>query len=241
MARPCGCGSGGGTYIGVDGIVVSGTGTPQDPGRIGLANPITGIGCDAIMSCVSSRLGTGLRYDSVIGRMQVALSADGGNNLIFGTDNGLYTTGGGGGGGDTGATVDGLVALTTPVIGGSYGAGYSQFPEGQLRPYEIALDMDLRMIHVPVRRSRELFVVAQHYRDLGNYNPVYAGVATNSIELQVAQRIMYLPGGSPSGNAWDPTYASKAGYFGYNTRHGVGMPLIADVLAAVQRRTVLYL
>ena len=243
MARPCGCaGECGCTYIGIDGIRVTGTGTTRDPGRIGLTNPITGAGCDAIMTCVGNRAGAGLRYSSVTGQLSAAISSDSGNNISIGTDNGLYATGGSGGGGDGGgATVDGLAARTTPIIGGSQGAGYSMWPENGIEPYRAAMAEELDIIHAPVRRSRDGFLLASYFRTIGNYNYRFQGGTTDTYDLQQANRVWYIPGGDPSGNAFDPTYAAQGGYFGFAQRDTRGMARISDILELVQRRVVMYL
>lgn len=242
MARPCGCaGECGCTYLGVDGIRITGTGTTRDPGRIGLANPITGAGCDAIMSCVSTRLGPGLRYNATNRQIVAAISSDGGNTITYGTDSGLYSAGGGTGTDGGFATVAGLVARTTPFIGGSYGAGYSMHPEGRIDPYRIGMDMELSLVHVPVRRSREYFCVAQHHRNLGSYNYRTSQERTDLYDLAMAQDQWYIPAGDPSGDWQDPIYQPQAGYFGFNARDGRSMPLLSDVFGVVQRRVVLYL
>lgn len=241
MARPCGCsGECGCTYIGVDGIIVTGTGTALNPGRIGLSNPVAGTGCDAIFSCISARLGPGMRYNPTTKQLSAAISADGGNTLTYGTDNGLYTSGGGTGT-DSYATVAGLIAQTNPVVGGSYGAGLSMHPEGDITPYRVGMDMELPLLHVPVRRTREYFLVAQHYRDLGNYNPTFSGEITTNQDLAMLQRTWYQPGGAPTGDGFNPTFAPQAGYFGFATRDSRRAPLLSDVFNATQRRCVLYL
>lgn len=245
MARPCGCaGECGCTYVGVNGVTITGSGTTRDPGKVGLSSVIAGVGCNGIMSCVGSRVGPGLRYSAVTSQISVNLSADSGNALIFGTDNGLYSTGGSGSGSDSGATVDGLVAQTTPVIGGSYGAGISLWPEGPIDTYKAALDMELNLIHVPVRRSAEYMMMVSHNRLLGSYNYRYSG-STYDLNLMAADRFWYTPGGDPTvgaGNQWsEPTYAPQSGYFGWQQPDRHGMPRLADVLQLVNRRVVLYL
>lgn len=242
MARPCGCaGECGCTVLGINGIGVTGTGTSRDPFRVGLTNPITGTGCTAIMSCVSSRLGPGLRYNATTGQLSVALSSDSGNAITFGTDNGIFSTGSGTGGEGGTATVDGLVARTTPIIGGTYGAGYSMWPEGTVDPYRAAMAMELQVIHVPVRRSRENFLWAQHFRNLGTYNYRNAAETTTGYDLTQGKRQWYIPGGDPQGNVFDPDYTSQTGYFGFKWHDGRGMPRVSDVFEIVQRRAVLYL
>ncbi len=242
MARPCGCsGECGCTYIGVDGVRVTGTGTTRDPGRIGLSNPLTGLGCDAVMSCVGARVAGGLRYDSTARTIAVRLSADSGNNLVFGSDNGLYGAGGAGGG-TSGATV---ASLPTFVVGGSYGAGYAMHPEGNIDTYRVAADLDLiKLIHAPVRRTREYQLVCQHQRNLGQYNFRWSGTNTDAVDLAQAEQMWYIPGGDPtamSGGVFGSTFEAKGGYFGHGWRDSYAVPLLTDVLRTIDKRQVLYL
>lgn len=242
MGRPCGCsGECGCTYLGVNGITITGTGTTHDPGRIGLSSTITGDGCGSIMGCVGSHLGTGLRYDPLAKNIFAAISTDGGNTIVYGSDGGLFTAGGGGSSDSGFATVDGLIARTSPFVGGSYGAGLSMVPEGALKTYQVAMDQELDLIHVPVRRSREYFCVAQSSRQMGDYNYHFAGNTTDSMDLAMTRRMVYIPGGDPSGDFSSPTYENEAGYFGYSEPWQLGMPLLSDVFELTQRRTVLYL
>jgi hypothetical protein len=242
MGRPCGCsGECGCTYVGVNGIVITGSGTTRDPGRVGLADVISGTGCDSIMGCVGSHVGTGMRYDPTAKHIFTSISSDGGNNIVYGTDGGLFSAGGSGSGDSGYATVDGLVAKTTPFIGGSYGAGLSMVPEGPIQTYQTAMDLDLDLIHVPVRRSREQFCLVQGSRQMGDYSYHFAGNTTDEMDLAMARRMVYIPGGDPSGDFSLPDYAAQDGYFGYSEPWHQGTPLLSDVFELVQRRTVLYL
>lgn len=247
MARPCGCsGECGCTYVGVDGIRVVGTGTTRDPGKIGLTNPLIGSGCDAIMSCVSTKLGSGLKWDAVTGRLLVALSGDGGNTLAFGSDGGLFTAGGGTGGDSGFATVESLKNRAEKVIGGSYGAGLAMWPEGPLENYKAAMNMRLPIIHVPVRKSAEFFLWAVAKRAMGSYHFRYGGNVPDSMDLVMGERMWFTPGGDPLPPTvnWPAPfyeYANKAGYFGYSSPVRQGMARLSDVFETTQRRSVLYL
>lgn len=246
MARPCGCaGECGCTYIGVDGVRITGTGTSRDPGRVGLASPITGGGCDAIFSCITARLGPGMGYTN--NQLIARISGDGGNTIITGTDGGLFSSGGAAPG-DTGfPTVDGLAAITTGVIGGTYGAGLSIHPEGGLKPYEAAMDMDnLPLVHVPVRRTRDFWLVAQHFGNINKYNPKYNAAdphisSISWLDLATIKKVVHLPAGTPTGDFSDPNYAPKAGYFGFQESFSTGIPMLSEVFTITQRRKVLWL
>lgn len=243
MARPCGCaGECGCTILGVNGISASGTGTVRDPKLIGLANPITGAGCDAIMGCVGSHVGSGLRYDPSGKTVAARISGDAGNGIVFGSDSGLYASGAGGGGGGGGVTVDSLPAAN--IIGGTYGAGFAQWPEGPIETYQAAMAMDdLKVVHVPVRRSAEGYLAAMHHRSLGNYNWRYSGVLTTVLDLKMMQGVWWLPGGDPRLNVetGDVTHDDQGGYFGHGWRDTKGVVRLSDVFGLVQNRKVLYL
>jgi glycerophosphoryl diester phosphodiesterase len=233
MARPCGCaGECGCVIVGSSGASVSGTGTSRDPYRIQLASPITGTACTAIVACVGSHAGNGLRYDGTSGTLSARISADSGNSIIYGSDGGLYTTGGSGGGGSSGGvTVD---SLPTFVIGGAYGAGYSIYPEGQIVAYEAGMDMALPLMHVPVRRSREGSPYACHYRTLSSYNTaITSAQRVDNNAMSTMSNIETQPGGaSPNVNT---------GYFGCNMQPRMGIPTLYDILQATRNRCVLYL
>lgn len=242
MARPCGCaGECGCTIVGVDGVRVSGGGTLRDPYLVGLGNPLGGNGCEAVLDCVGGALGPGLAYDDATNTILARISTDGGNTITFGTDSGLYSAGGTGGGDSGGATVDGLVASTQTIVGGSYGAGFSFIPEGDLRPYQVAMDMELPLIHVPVRRSTEGYLFAQHHRNLGAYNFRFNGAMTENMDMAMAQNMVYVPGGDPQDPWWQPNFPPKQGYFGFGAPQGHKMPLLSQIFELTQRRAVLYL
>jgi glycerophosphoryl diester phosphodiesterase len=231
MARPCGCaGECGCVVVGSSGAAVSGTGTARDPYRIALANPITGTACTAIVACVGSHIGNGLRFDGTSNTLSAQISADSGNSLIYGSDGGLYTSGGSSSGGG-GVTVDSLPAF---VLGGAYGGGFSLFPEAQLWSYKSGMDMALPLMHVPVRRSRDGSPYACHYRTLSSYNTALTSAQRiDNNSMNTLANINTEPGGSgPSVNT---------GYFGCNMQPRTGMPTLADVMQASRNRCVLYL
>jgi hypothetical protein len=244
MARPCGCaGSCGCTIVGVDGIRATGSGSVRDPLTIGLGNPLGGNGCEAVMDCVGGSLGTGLSYNDGLGVISTRLSGDADNAMTYGTDGGLYSTGTTGGGGSGGVTIASLAA--TGNIGGSYGAGSTQLPEGPIRTYQVAMDMDHNIIHVPVRRLYDFWLIASHYRVMNNYD-VYlggsGGETTQTWDVKSFKRLNYRPSGplNAAGTGWDPL----AGYFGMqepDMGYEVGGTLLADVFRTTAKRKVLYL
>lgn len=241
MARPCGCsGECACDVRGTNGITVTGTGSRLDPMLVGLASPITGNGCNSIMDCVGGHAGTGLRYDGTTKTLSAKLSNDSGNNLVLGSDNGLFTAGGGGGSAG-GATVASLP--TTDLIGGSYGAGNGQWPEGSIETYRAALDMGLKLIHVPVRRSTDSFLWAAAHYQLGNYNWRFSGETSNTMDLKMLHQMWWLPGGDPNINpsSGDITYQPQAGNFGYGWQQARSAVFLSDVFALTQRKAVLYL
>lgn len=242
MARPCGCtGTCGCTIVGVDGVRATGSGSVRDPILIGLSNPLGGNGCEAVMDCVGGNVGTGLSYNDGLGIISTRISGDSGNVVTYGTDGGLYSTGTAGGGGSTGVTLASLPA--TNIVGGSYGAGNTQLPEGPLKTYQAAMDMDLTMIHVPVRRLSDFWLAASHYRAMNGYDVTLGGSGTETTQtwdIKSYKRLIYRPSGAPSGSTWDPL----GGYFGMqepDTTYDSGGTLLADVFRVTNKRKVLYL
>lgn len=247
MARPCGCsGECGCTINGLNGITVSGQGTTGQPYQVRLSNPLQSTGCDAIMSCVNTRLGRGLTVSSD-SKIQVNLANGGG--LDFDANGALFATGGGGGGNVGFATVAGLLArpITEKIIGGSYGAGLCMQWEGPLESYRVAASLGLPLIHVPVRRSREGALWAAHYHALGYYNDgLTAKDLTHTINLSRGQVMKILPGGKPRDRTDNfmfnvPAYEFDVGPFGDAKEMSVGLPRLTDVFEIIQRRSVLYL
>lgn len=237
MARPCGCtGECGCTYIGINGITVTGTGTTRDPGRIGLSSVLSGDACASIVSCVADNLGPGLSYSPISKQISAHISSDSSNNIVFGSDGGLYNTGGGGGG-TGGPTVDGLVAQSTPIIGGTYGVGQGMEPEGTIDPFSQGMNLPLlQMIHVPVRRTTEYALMVQSQRSMGYYNSGHAGETTDVMDMAMLRFFAYWPNGDPSLSA-----VVGGGYYGYGFPASPGPVLLSDVFAVTMNRTVLYL
>lgn len=244
MAKPCGCGGAGVTVRCRNGIRCSGVGSVVSPLVIEWEVPLDSVACDAVMTCVGSNIGGGLTYNAVTGTISAKISTDSGNQIKLGTDGGLWAPGGGGATGG-GATVQGLVNRTSPFAGGSYGAGYAIIPEGgELMCYRYGLDMELPLMHVPVRRTADYFLIAQHYRDFGNYNWRFNGAVTNAVDINQTDRIWYTPAGDPfaiDGNWRNPGYTPQSGYYGFGAVDRLGTTLLSDVFSLVQRRTVLYL
>lgn len=244
MARPCGCaGSCGCTVVGTDGIRATGSGSVRDPIVMGLSNPLGGNGCEAVMDCVGGSVGTGLAYNDGLGVISTRISGDSGNAMTYGTDGGLYSTGTAGGGGSSGVTIASLP--TTNMVGGSYGAGSTQLPEGSVKTYQAAMEMDLHLIHVPVRRLADFWLAASHYRVMNSYD-VYlgggGGETTQTWDLKSFKRLVYRPSGplNATGSGWDPL----SGYFGMqepDIGYEVGGTLLADVFRITNKRKVLYL
>jgi hypothetical protein len=243
MARPCGCaGECGCTIVGVNGIAVSGGGSTRDPFLVGLNNPLGGNGCEAVLDCVGTSLGTGLAYNDTLNQITTRLSGDSGNNVVYGSDGGLYSAGGSGGTGDGGVTVDSLAA--TNIIGGYFGAGFASFPEATTWAYEAAMDIDeISFIHVPVRRLGDGYPAAQHSRDMAHYNGGYDFFTTLDFDMHMYKTVVVEPSG-PADE--DGNYDPLAGYFGTGhadtgVRGGHGGLLLSDVLRITARRKVLFL
>lgn len=252
MAR-CGGSSSGARIISGDGITITGYGSLENPYKVSLTDPLTGPACDNVTRCVGSNLGRGLSYNPTSGEISVKISGDAGNGLTWGTDNGLFGAAGGSGGEAGYATVDGLLASPQKIVGGTYGAGYAMSPEGPLAAYRHGMDNELRLLHVPVRRTTDYFLVAAHHRTLNEYaqaqspegGSFYGGKTIDGLDLPGTERIWYTPGGTPEDDpvyGWRyPRFSSKRGYFGFGARDSIGMPLLSDVLSLTQRRVVLYL
>jgi hypothetical protein len=231
MARPCGCaGECGCTIVGVNGISATGTGSTRDPKVIGLASPINGVGCNSIMDCVGSNAGPGLRYIPADHDLAIRLSNDADNQAELGSDLGIYVNGAGGGGEGGGTTVESLPE--TIFVGGQYGGGWMQYPEGTKYSYEGGMAYELPLIHVPVRRSSDSYAIAIHHRVGTTYNSAWPA-AWDTIELNALENIDIKPNGA--GTDGDP------GYFGGGMRNQVGITKLADVFNIVGDKSVMYL
>lgn len=238
MSGRCGC-QGGFRIVEGEGIDITGPGTVANPAKISIENPLTGPACDNVVRCVGEHCGAGMRYDPVSKRIIAAISGDSGNNLSYGSDNGLFASGGGGGGGDSGyTTVAGLAAQTFPIVGGSYGAGIAQWPEGPIDTYKAALDTELQLIHVPVRRSAEYYCVAHHFRNLEFYNARFGGNTNTMMDLKMYRHLRFTPGTEQDE---DPNTPTTAGYWGANYPTSRGAVMLSDLFSLVNRRSVLYL
>lgn len=241
MARPCGCaGACGCTIVGTDGVRATGSGSVRDPITVGLASPLGTNGCETVMDCVGGSIGPGLVYNDGLNRLSAKVSADSGNSITYGADGGLFSTGGSGGG-ISGVTVASLP--TTNLIGGSYGAGSTQHPEGPVKTYEAAMENDTTLIHVPVRRLSDFWLIAAHWRTFANYDSfITSGDTAATWDIKVWKRLVYRPSGPVQNNGayFDPLL----GYFGLGEPDGTGFiggTLLADVFRIASRRKVLYL
>lgn len=239
MGKPCGCGNAGIVVRCGVGLRCSGVGSSSDPLTVEWQIPLAAAACEAVMDCVGANLTGGLVYNSTTRKIGVGLSSDSGNSIIFGSDGGLFSAGGGGGGETGFATVDGLKARTTPIVGGSYGAGISQWPEGSIQSYEVAMNLRLPLIHVPVRRSAEFVLWAIHHRQMTAYNYITYQTAfdrSDTLSQAAGDKIRFIPGGDPP-----PTGSPQDEYWGYLWPPHTGVPRLADVLNIVNRRAVVYL
>lgn len=123
MAR-CGCSGVCACLVrGGAGVEVQGNGSPGSPYIVSFVggDPAS---CKAVMTCVSGALGPGLAWNAQTGRIQVKISGDAGNGTVFGSDNGIYSSGGGGGGSDLWptTTVENLPA--SGMVLGNSGAAF---------------------------------------------------------------------------------------------------------------------
>lgn len=249
MARPCGCGSGGVVVRCGTGLLCTGVGTAGDPLVISWEIPLGSVACGAVMDCVGGNLGSGLQYFPEAHRVAAKVSTDSGNMLGFGSDGGLLVTGSP----DPslgGVTIAGLP--TDNVVGSSYGAGFQIYPDGYRRSYEVAMaDEHIHLIHVPVRRSKELLLYAVHERNLGWYTnnsindvspqPAIPIRNTNEIDSPWSQLMIVRPSGRPDNITPDNPYNTTLGYFGYGHSEQRGILLLEDVFQAAARRKCMYL
>lgn len=237
MARPCGCAGGGCNARGINGIEVTGTCGINDPLTIGLADDL-GAGCEPVMDCVGSHLNAGLVYSDDLDTISVRISGDAGNQATFGSDGGVFASG------MPDPGIGGVTVASLPaenVLGGSYGAGYAQWPEGTLEAYEQAMLIEsLHMVHVPARRSEEQMIYALDDRQLITYSPVSASQTTDVVDQREGHYNWVLPSG-PAGGANGDEFNPLAGYFGFAYPQVRSYPTLADVFRTTQRRKVLYI
>jgi hypothetical protein len=114
------------------------------------------------------------------------------------------------------------------------------------------MNLRLPMVHVPVRRSREGFMLVSHYNNLGYYSEgTLNSYFTHSVDMAQVQTVRYYPGGMPTGVNTNPAntseplgvpqYITNRGYFGHSQEMRVGVPRLSDIFEIAQRRSVLYL
>lgn len=236
MARPCGCSSGGCNARGVDGIEVTGTCGINDPLTIGLADNL-GAGCEPVMDCVGGNLESGLAYNDDLGHISVRISGDAGNQASFGSDGGVFASG------MPDPGIGGVTVASLPaenVLGGTYGAGFTQWPEATIQAYEQAMLIPhLHMVHVPARRSAEMLIHAVRQRQPILYDaPVSNRQRIDNQDTKEAANTLIRPSGAPAANG---TYNPLDGYFGFGFPEKLGMPTMQDVFNVTARRKVLYI
>lgn len=228
MARPCGCSGGGCTARGINGIEVTGTCGVNDPLTIGLSENL-GAGCEPVMDCVGNSIGAGLSYSDAGNRISTYVSGDEGNMLGYGSDGGLLSTGSPDPG-LGGVTVASLPAQN--VLGGTYGAGYTQYPEGTRKSYEAAMAFpQITVIHVPIHRGNDGTLWALDNRNANTYAAV-----SNTLDTwgqKDGQDALVRPSGT--------TPDWHDGYFGYYAPTQNGFTELQEVLRITMRRKVLYL
>lgn len=229
MGRPCGCNGPCGCDIrGRNGVITDGAGTPGDPLwiELDLTSPLA---CQSVMDCVGANIGPGLVFNPVTRDLSVRVSG-GENQLTIGPDGGLLVEGAGGGGTGGGATV---ATLPATVIGSTWGAGSSLWAEGTHQAYEAARNYvatAVHMVHVPLRRSQDLFAMCLARPAVGDYSP---GVVENCVQLDHREHahIQYKPSGDPP--------VEDSGYFGFTSPVSTGTPTLGEVFDLLGRRAVL--
>lgn len=233
MAKPCGCGGGGLTVRCRNGIKCSGLGSTTEPLVIEWEIPLGTTACNAVMDCVGSHLGPAFIFDGTSKRIELRLDPDP-NNLAKVGPSGLLVAGtvtpGSGA-----ASVAKLLTLPVPVIGGTYGAGMSVWPEGTTYAYEQAAQLlteALSIVHVPVRRSAELLPVTLHNPSMNFYN---SGLneAVADLTMMQARQADILPSG--------PNEQAEHGYFGFGAPRQKGVPMLSEIFNILGNKVVLYL
>lgn len=231
MGKPCGCaGSCGCDIRGRNGVKISGTGVAPDTMWVEL-DASSPAACQTIMTCVGGNLGNGLVYSG--GVLSVRLSA-GTNQATFGPDGGILVTGAGGGGDSGGQTVANLPTATNSVVGSSWGAGSSMWPEGTREAITATHNLvgtQVRMVHVPVRRTSDEFPICLAEPTMGWY--LQDGNSQSPQELDHREHSIALitPGGNPP--------LEDGGYFGYYADPSKGTPTLGEVMDVLARRAVM--
>lgn len=249
MARPCGCGSGGVVVRCGTGLSCTGVGTSGDPLVIAWQIPLGSTACNAVMDCVGANLGAGMEYFPAAHRIGIKVSGDDGNVVGFGSDGGLLVTGLPDPG-SAGVTLNSLP--DNNLVCSSLGAGYAVMPDGYRTSYELAMaDEHIHMIHVPVRRSKDLMLYAVNDRNTGWYtndaygNPPVPTRYTDQVESQWSTQLIVRPSGvatpSPTPSTSDNPYNTLWGYFGFGNPVQQGLLRVEEVFRITARRKCLYL
>ena len=233
MARPCGCGGGGVVVRCGTGMQCSGIGTATDPLVVGWQIPLSTVACNAVMDCVGGHVGEAFFFNSTTKSLNLRIDPDPDNMITVGPA-GVMVAPVAPSPTDGGATVAKLLTLPTPLIGGSYGAGFSQFPEGHPDIYEAAVNLvpeALDLVHVPVRATRDLFPICVHDSNLGFYNPV-GNESFRSLDQKQITFTEVVPSIPP---------VEENGYFGFSWPTERGVPQLGEVFNLLGNKTVLYL
>lgn len=235
MGKPCGCaGSCGCDIKGRNGVRVSGTGISPDTMWIELDGTSPGA-CDTIMTCVGTHLGSGLFYNAFLHQIALKLSTTAGNQATIGADGGLLVLGSGGGGAGGGQTVANLPSGTNTVIGSTWAAGSSLWPEGTHEAILAARNMvatQIRMAHIPVRRTSDEYPICLAEPAMSWYMQDGNPYAVGDFEHREHASITIAPGGSP-------TPGVEGGYFGFYQDISKGTPTLAEVFEELGRKAVL--
>lgn len=233
MGKPCGCaGSCGCDIRGRNGVRVSGSGIAPDTMWIEL-DATSPDACDTVMTCVGGNLGNGLTYNPGTQQLSVKLSA-GTNQATFGPDGGLLVTGAGGGGSAGGQTVANLPTAVNSVIGSTWGAGSSLWPEGIHAAITAARDLagtQVRMVHVPVRSTSDEFPICLAEPFMGWYMQDGNAFTPRDLEHREHSNVLIKPGGDPP--------AAEGGYWGFYEDTSKGSPTLGDIMDALARRVVI--
>lgn len=234
MGKPCGCaGSCGCDIRGRNGVRVTGSGIAPDTMWIEL-DGTSPEACDTIMTCVGGNLGDGLNYNAGTTTLSLKLSSTAGNQATIAPDGGLLVTGAGGGGGTSGQTVANLPAGANAIIGSTWGAGSSMWPEGIIESINAARALtgnQIRMVHLPVRVTSDGLPICLAEPFMGWYQQDGNPFAPRDFEHREHSELIINPGGSPPG--------AEGGYWGFYQPTSKGTPTLGDALAALSRRVVI--
>jgi hypothetical protein len=186
------------------------------------------------MDCVGSHITNGLLFNSTTKALSIKLDVNP-SNIATVSPAGLLVAGTVTPGSGS-ASVAKMLTLPIPVVGSSYGAGSSVWPEGMTYTYEQAAELvpeSVSLVHVPIRRTSELMPVALANDVMSLYNPSVTDAILGMDTAQLDQVEM-----QPSGPADEP---NTTGWFGFATRRQRSVPLLSNVFTLLGNKTVLYL